>query len=724
MSWENANRLATVEQIEETIGRANVMVLMKQIDRLDEGCVRVLNSSPIAGFGYRDGDGDQQSTYIGRVRVDPPNRFSFPWPDAVTGSVSFVFLLPGVGETLRVNGTVVGHAAGMLTVEVGEAYVHCARAIMRSRLWEEPAPVRKSTILPYGDGPLDQPGIRAFLAAAPFLVVSTAGGGEGAVSDTSPRGDQPGFVQVLDGSTVAIPERRGNKRADTLHNLLQDNRIGLAVLRPGRPEILRLHGTASITTDPDLLATMALRGMPPQAALIVEVAAATLARNEAVDALTAPFDQATAPNLTVPDLTVPDLTVLAAGHAAANRTGVAGGPPRFLLKPLAFLSRYLGGVFASVLGAEVRKEGYEPPQPWEMRVAKVRRETPGAVTLVLRDARTPRRPIHFAPGQFFTLITEVGGATVRRAYSASSAPGSSRLELTVKRVEGGTFSTHANRELRRGDRVTVRGPSGNLRAAPDDDELVMIAAGSGITPMMSIIRTLLAGGAETRIALLYGNRDRSGTLFARELTRLARRHPGRLHVTHRLSRPDGVSAPRRDRIRRGRIGVSARGRADIAAPGRIDAAAVEAWLDERGPSGTARYLLCGPERLTRTVREVLAARGVPDDRVQQESYTSATGAPGGASGPVAMTVEQDGNPVAEVLVEPGVTLLDAGLAAGAPMPYSCTVGNCGECVVKLRAGTVAMSEPNCLTPQQRAAGYVLTCAARPESPVTVDIADL
>ncbi|GAA2861279.1 hypothetical protein Acy02nite_57760 [Actinoplanes cyaneus] len=412
-------RLTAVGQVEAIIGRPGALINLKQRDRLDDGGATVLAHSPIAGFGYRDARGDRRATFVGGtpgfVRVHTPRRISLAAPadepGPISGGVSFVFLLPGVGETLRLNGSVTGQDRSRIQVEIQEAYVHCPRCILRSRLWEQPR-------------------------------------------------------------------------------------------------------------------------------------------------------------------------------------------------------------------------------------------------------------------------------------SASSAPGSTRLEVTVKRVEGGVFSTHAHDTLRVGDRLSVRGPSGNLRVS---GEVVMVAAGSGITPMMSILRSGLDG------ALLYGNRDETSILFADELDRLQRSRPG-LSVTHRLTRPGPAWTGQR---------------------GRLDTEAVRTWLDEVAASPAAQYVLCGPDPVMRTVHDVLAERGVPDDRIHQESYTSAVVAPVAGTGPHLMTVEDGGHEVAAVTVTPGETLL----AAGAPMPYSCTVGNCGECVVRLRAGDVTMSSPNCLTPEQRAAGFVLTCVTQPTSAVTVDVAD-
>lgn len=330
-------------------------------------------------------------------------------------------------------------------------------------------------------------------------------------------------------------------------------------------------------------------------------------------------------------------------------------------------------------------------------MAEVRQETPTARTLVLRDASGEERPFDFRPGQFFTLIADVAGHPVRRAYSASSAPGATHLDVTVKQVDGGHFSTHVHRDLRVGDRLAVRGPSGTFHTRDEPQRhLVLIAAGSGITPMMSMIRSRLAAPAgDGRIALLYSSRTHEEIIFADELARLEKEHPERFTVTRVLTRRDG----------------------------RLDARGVRRWVTTEAaqalPDGAHHYL-CGPEALMDTVRGVMRELGVPDERVHQERFNAAA-TPAAVTGPQQMRVEEGGAPVGATIVEPGQTLLDAGLAAGLPMPYSCTVGNCGDCAVRLRGGDVTQAEPNCLTPEQRADGYVLACVSCPLSNVTLDI---
>ncbi|MFJ8282425.1 2Fe-2S iron-sulfur cluster-binding protein [Streptomyces griseoviridis] len=712
------HRLTTVEQVEATLGRPAPMIMLKQIDALDEGCRAVLARCPVAAFGYRDGAGVSRTTFVGGrpgfTRVHSPTRISFtlPGPADPRGPVSFFFLLPGVGEILRVNGTVGARKGAATTVEITEAYVHCAQAVLRSGLWRPRDPAGPPAEAPGefpGDGPLRGPGVAAFLAAAPFLALSTWDSSGG--SDTSPRGDRGAAARILDGRTLVVPDRRGNRRADTLHNLLCDDGLSLAALVPGRGGVLHLRGRGTITDDPDLLATMALRGTPPHLALLIDVEDAEVTANDAVTRA-----RLWAPGAHLGRGKAPDLLAIAGEHLAAGTSRAAGGPPAFLLRALGAvpgLNRLLRLAMDRAYRSGLRKEGYEEVAPAParavpsggggevsparaVRVVEVRRETPSAVTLVLADADGGDGVFDFLPGQFFTLVAEVEGREVRRAYSASSAPGSSRLDVTVKHIEGGRFSGHAHRSLRAGDVLAVRGPSGSFHAGGRPPaEVVLIAAGSGVTPMMSMIRARLAVRTDRcRISLLYSSRGPDEVIFADELARRAADDPDRLSVTQVLTGRDG----------------------------RLDAAGVRRWVTDLAPAADAHYYVCGPQPLTDTVLATLAGLGIADDRVHHERFGGGADPATTATEPRTMAVEEDGHPVGTAPVGPGATLLDAGLAAGLPMPYSCTVGACGDCAVRLRAGEVAQDGPNCLTAGQRAAGWALTCVGRPLTDVTVDIA--
>jgi ferredoxin-NADP reductase len=227
---------------------------------------------------------------------------------------------------------------------------------------------------------------------------------------------------------------------------------------------------------------------------------------------------------------------------------------------------------------------------------------------------------------------------------------------------------------------------------------VLIAGGSGITPILAILRAVLAHEPGTRAALLYGNRSPADIIFRAELAELAARHPDRLVVRHVLEAPGDLAAT----------------------AGRLDRATVAAELDALGErAADADYFVCGPTAAMAAVRDELAARGVPPARLHEERFAT----PERAARPHAaqrLTVRV-GAAVHEVVVAPDATLLDAGLAAGVAMPYSCAMGGCGACAVDLTAGEVDLDEPNCLSPDERARGRILTCVARPSGPCAITV---
>ena len=362
-------KVTSVERVEAIIGTPAHYILMKVTHTLDEGCRAVLANSPIAGFGYRDRAGAPHTTLVGGVagfaRVESKTQLSFELPaDDVgpeTGSgVSFVFLLPGVGETLRLNGTVDELSDSRVVVKLGEAYVHCARCIYRSKLWEDGKsdPISGVESPASGGvetrGPLSDPAVAEFLASAHFAFVSSwdAGG----AGDTSPKGDPPGFIRILDGQTLAIPDRRGNKRADTFHNLVTCDQLSIAALAPERVEVLHLSGTAFITDDAAILSQMALRGKPPHAALIVRVGSAQIKPNEAVRRSNM-WDRSARGDVSG----AIDLNQVAAQHMASNKArGGKAALGRVLSKGLSSVpKKLLRRVMDRAYRKELKDEGYE-----------------------------------------------------------------------------------------------------------------------------------------------------------------------------------------------------------------------------------------------------------------------------------------------------------------------------------------------------------------------------
>jgi ring-1,2-phenylacetyl-CoA epoxidase subunit PaaE len=336
-----------------------------------------------------------------------------------------------------------------------------------------------------------------------------------------------------------------------------------------------------------------------------------------------------------------------------------------------------------------------------LRVASVVRETADAVSLAFEDPAG--MPIRFAPGQFFTLHVRIGDEVHKRAYSASSsALDPARVAVTIKRVHDGRVSRHLVANVREGDLIEVHGPSGVFvpLAANAPRTLVLIGGGSGITPLSSITRTLLASEPETRIVLIYGNRAFEDIIFRTSLDALAKEHPGRLTVRHVLQTPPPDWA---------------------GGSGLLDAVALGRELDALPPGSTsgAEYFLCGPAPMMASARACLEGRGVPAATIHEERFVSAHAATGaGEAQPI--TVRMSGEDF-ELVVPTGKTVLETALDAGVDMPFSCTVGGCGACRVLLTSGTVAMDEPNCLSPQERADGYVLACSSRPTSRCTFEV---
>ncbi|HEU4410964.1 MAG TPA: ferredoxin--NADP reductase [Polyangiaceae bacterium] len=339
--------------------------------------------------------------------------------------------------------------------------------------------------------------------------------------------------------------------------------------------------------------------------------------------------------------------------------------------------------------------GAEAALPGErrLRVLEVRRETDEALSVVFE------RPegLSFEAGQFLTLLLPAGpGGLVRRSYSLSSTPAEGEpLVVTVKRVRGGLGSGYVHDRLRPGQVVRARGPSGAFTYRPSGgpERLLLVGGGSGITPLMAIARTALARSPGAEVELLYANRSAPDVIFADALAALAA--GGRLRVTHFLEAPGGPLPHRAGRV----------GRADLAA----------ALARASGGPEPSIYL-CGPGPMMREALAAFEALGVPAGRVRVEHFHSAPGAAEGASREP-RRLEVAGRPV---VVAPGQTLLEAATAAGVAMDFSCTMGGCGACAVRLVRGEVVLDEPNCLSEAEREAGVVLACVARPRTDVAVE----
>lgn len=346
-----------------------------------------------------------------------------------------------------------------------------------------------------------------------------------------------------------------------------------------------------------------------------------------------------------------------------------------------------------------------PADARTLRLTRIVQETTDALSLHLEDESGAA--VAFEAGQFLTFLLDVGGETLRRSYSLSSSPlDGPGASITVKRISGGRASTWLHANAREGMTLLALGPQGSFVAAPQADSsarhLVLFAGGSGITPCLSIAHTALRTEPDTRITLVYGNCAPADIIFREALDTLSAAHGARLAVRHYLEQPGELR--------------------DSSSEGRVDRAAVAQTLATL--TAPSDYFVCGPTPMMEAVCAELDARGVPAERVHVERFASPEHPKGSRAelAPQDLTLHVGGREYA-LHAARGQTILDAALLAGAPLPFSCAVGGCGACKVELVSGTVDLETPNCLTREERAAGYVLTCVGRATSACVLSVSD-
>ena len=333
-----------------------------------------------------------------------------------------------------------------------------------------------------------------------------------------------------------------------------------------------------------------------------------------------------------------------------------------------------------------------------LRVADVIQETPSTRTFVLASPEGGPPAFTYRAGQHLTLLVDAGGATHRRCYSFSSSPLAGGLPaITVKRVSDGVVSRHLHEHVRAGDTLLALDPTGDFTLATDPAagrHLVLVAGGVGITPLVSLAETVLRAEPASRVTLLCGNRSEDEIIFRRRLAALVDEFAPRLVVRHALDAPPD-----------GWAGLH----------GALDGPAV---LQALGAERADAYYVCGPEPMMQGVRAALEEAGVAREAVHVERFAYASAATTRIPDhPAEILFAGSGR---RVTARPGQTILQAGLEAGVDLPSSCTMGGCGACKVRKLEGTVVMSEPNCLSDNEREAGYLLACCAYADSNVVVE----
>ena len=356
--------------------------------------------------------------------------------------------------------------------------------------------------------------------------------------------------------------------------------------------------------------------------------------------------------------------------------------------------------------------GRRTPVFHKLTVSTVERLTDDAVTVTFDVPPDSREDFDFAAGQHLTLRTDLDGAEVRRNYSICAPAGGGTLRVAVKELPGGAFSSYVNSTLRVGDVIDVLTPTGTFSTQLDKTHTkhyAAIAAGSGITPVLSLLSTILAAEPQSRFTLLYGNRNARTVMFLDELADLKDRYPDRLHLVHVFSRETQ----------------------DVALfEGRIDGAKLDRLLDTLlPPRDVDEWFLCGPFAMVESIRPVLTARGVDPHHVHFELFHVEDAPP-----PPRRTPDESGDrPTSEVTVildgrttkvpveRDGDRILDAVLRVRGDAPYACKGGVCGTCRAQLIEGRVEMEQCYALEDDEVAAGFVLTCQSHPvTAEVTLD----
>lgn len=352
-----------------------------------------------------------------------------------------------------------------------------------------------------------------------------------------------------------------------------------------------------------------------------------------------------------------------------------------------------------------KEDTHTGPRYYDLSVREIIQETRDTISIVFSQPEA--HPVPYKSGQFLTLILPVNGKEVRRAYSLCSSPYVDKdLAVTVKRVDGGLMSNWLAENLKVDTRIKVLEPMGQFTTEFSKDRkrhLVMFAGGSGITPMMSIIKSILSQEPESIVSLIYCNRDIDSIIFKDALEEMQTRDEGRLHVIHVLD-----NAPMNWQ------GYSGLLNHDMLTK-----------LFERFPDWgitNTTYLMCGPEGMMSNVESLLAMRHIPKEKIFKESFVQGTITKEQKKDEVIVggeelktrivTIRYDGQEY-KVTVPPDKGILESALDQGIDLPYSCQSGLCTACRGKALSGKVRLDEEEGLSQSERDEGYVLTCVGHP-----------
>ena len=347
----------------------------------------------------------------------------------------------------------------------------------------------------------------------------------------------------------------------------------------------------------------------------------------------------------------------------------------------------------------------------KLSVQEITRETSKSISITFNVPDNLKETYAFKAGQYVTLKTNIDGRDIRRDYSLCSSPKSGQLKIAIKEVKNGIFSAYANNSLKVGDDLEVAPPKGHFTFEPNDSKtknIAAFAAGSGITPVLSIIKCALEEEVHSKVILVYGNKTTGDTMFLNELLELQHQYKDRFSVQFVFSQTQQ----------------------DDAIFGRIEKSTVNLILKNKYKHiDIDAFYLCGPEGMIYTVKDVLSSHGVDDNRIHFELFKAAK-----PSEIEEDTIMESGKTKITVIVDDEETtfemsqkqtILEAALDEDLDAPYSCQGGICSSCLARIKEGKAIMRQNNILTDSEVAEGFVLTCQAQPTTPtIVVDYDDI